>query len=318
MAVFFQKAPLQCLDVCTFNGNKATIWVKRDDLIHPTVQGNKWRKLKYNLENAQNQGSKTLLTFGGAFSNHLYAVAAAGQLFDFQTIAIVRGEKTLPLNPTLQFAQSAGMQLHFVNRSDYRMLSNQSLEFILNFINLSLSKVYLLPEGGTNDLALRGCSEIIAEIKTQLDFTPDVYAVAVGTGGTFAGMLSGMTDTDTHCKAIGYAVLKGNFLEQTVQNLLNQQKVQPTCAWTIENAYHLGGYAKINLELLQFKENFEQQYGFELDYVYTSKLFYGIFQDLQHGKFPPNSHIVAIHTGGLQGNLGFLQKIQKKQQNLNP
>jgi 1-aminocyclopropane-1-carboxylate deaminase len=303
MSFLLKKSPLQRLDVCADNGNKTTIWVKRDDLIHPTVQGNKWRKLKYNLQSAHEQGFKTFLTFGGAFSNHLYAVAAAGQWFDFQTIGIVRGEKTFPLNPTLQFAASCGMQLYFVSRSDYRMLSNQSLEQILTYLNLSLSNIYLLPEGGTNALAMRGCSEIILEIHEQLGFAPDVYAVAVGTGGTFAGMLSGLTDVAS--KAIGYAVLKGDFLQKTVQNLLEEQQIRPKIDWKIENAYHFGGYAKIKPELLQFKHDFEQKYAFELDYVYTSKLFYGLFQDLKMGKFAPNSHIVAVHTGGLQGNKGF-------------
>jgi 1-aminocyclopropane-1-carboxylate deaminase/D-cysteine desulfhydrase-like pyridoxal-dependent ACC family enzyme len=306
MPFLLEKSPLQCLDVCSDNRNKATIWVKRDDLIHPTVQGNKWRKLKYNLEFARAQGYKTILTFGGAFSNHLYAVAAAGQRFDFQTISIVRGERTEPLNPTLQFAMSCGMQLYFVSRSDYRMLSNQSLEQIIAFLNLSLSNTYLLPEGGTNDLAMRGCSEIIAEIREQLGFAPNVYAVAVGTGGTFAGMLTGLTDADAACQAIGYAVLKGNFLEQTVQNLLDKAQIRIQNDWKIENAYHFGGYAKIKPELLQFKRDFEQKYAFELDYVYTSKLFYGLFQDLKAGRFLPNSHVVAIHTGGLQGNKGLV------------
>ena len=300
-----KKSPLQCLDVGSNSRNKTMIWVKRDDLIHPTVQGNKWRKLKYNLEFARAQGFKTLLTFGGAFSNHLYAVAAAGQRFDFQTISIVRGERTEPLNPTLQFAASCGMQFYFVSRSDYRMLSNQSLEQIITFLNISLSNIYLLPEGGTNDLAMRGCSEIMAEIREQLGFSPHVYAVAVGTGGTFAGMLTGLTDADAACKAIGYAVLKGNFLEKTVQNLLDTQQIRVKSDWTIENAYHFGGYAKIKPELLQFKHDFEQKYQFELDYIYTSKLFYGLFQDLKRGRFAPNSHIVAVHTGGLQGNKGF-------------
>jgi 1-aminocyclopropane-1-carboxylate deaminase len=305
MSFLLKKSPLQRLDVGLDNRNNSTIWVKRDDLMHPTVQGNKWRKLKYNLQWAREQGFKTLLTFGGAFSNHLYAVAAAGQLFDFQTIGIVRGEKTLPLNPTLQFAASCGMQLYFVSRSDYRMLSNQSLEQIATFLNLSLSNTYLLPEGGTNALAMRGCSEIISEIHEQLGFAPNVYAVAVGTGGTFAGMLSGLTDADAASKAIGYAVLKGDFLQQIVQNQLNDLQIRPKSDWKIENDYHFGGYAKIKPELLQFKHNFEQKHQFELDYVYTSKLFYGLFQDLKKGKFAPNSHIVAVHTGGLQGNAGF-------------
>jgi 1-aminocyclopropane-1-carboxylate deaminase len=305
MSFLLEKSPLQYLDVGSDLRNNCTIWVKRDDLIHPTVQGNKWRKLKYNLEFARAQGFKTLLTFGGAYSNHLYAVAAAGQRFDFQTISIVRGERTTPLNPTLQFAASCGMQLYFVSRSDYRMLSHQSLEQILLFLNLSLSKVYLLPEGGTNDLAMRGCAEIIPEIEAQLGFSPTVYAVAVGTGGTFAGMLTGLTDANVECKAIGYAVLKGNFLENTVQNLLDHAQIRVQTNWQIENAYHFGGYAKIKPELLQFKTDFEQKYQFELDYVYTSKLFYGLFQDLKAGKFAPNSHIVAVHTGGLQGNQGF-------------
>jgi 1-aminocyclopropane-1-carboxylate deaminase len=310
MSFCLKKSPLQSLDASSDPRNKYTIWVKRDDLIHPFVQGNKWRKLKYNLEFARAQGFKTLLTFGGAYSNHLYAVAAAGQLFGFQTISIVRGERTEPLNSTLQFAASCGMQFYFVSRSDYRMLSNQSLEQIIAFLNISLSNIYLLPEGGTNDLAMRGCSEIIAEIREQLGFSPNVYAVAVGTGGTFAGMLSGLTDADVACKAIGYAVLKGDFLEKTVQNLLERAQIQVQNDWTIENAYHFGGYAKIKPELLQFKRDFEQKYQFELDYVYTSKLFYGLFADLKRGKFAPNSQIVAIHTGGLQGNEGFNQLLK--------
>ena len=296
--------PLKQLPLFFQNEKNIELWVKRDDLTHPEIQGNKWRKLKHNLSKATSLNKKYLLTFGGAYSNHLYATAAAGKLFGFKTIGIVRGERVLPLNPTLSFVEGAGMELHFVDRKTYRLK-----EKLLPSLDIDLNDIYILPEGGTNDLAVKGCEELSNEIYNQLNFTPDYICTSCGTGGTVTGIIAA---TKPKTQVLGFSALKGDFLKKEVHELLSI--FYPNKKYTnysIQTAYHFGGYAKHSPALLEFIHDFKQQYHIPLDPIYTGKMFFGIFDLIKKDFFPPHSKIVAIHTGGLQGIAGFEQRLKK-------
>ncbi len=276
------------------------IFVKREDLIHAEVSGNKWHKLKYNLIAAINDDHKNLLTFGGAFSNHIYAVAAAGKYFGFKTIGIIRGEKVS--NPTLDFAKEKGMILHFIDRKTYRDKYNPKL---LSSLKNKFGNFYLIPEGGSNELAVKGCAEIINS--TYLDY--DYICVPCGTGGTLAGIISGL---DGRSKALGFAVLKGaDFLVNDVKILLDKSVGKQFNNWEINLNYHFGGYAKINAKLIEFIKNFEDKHKIPLEPVYSGKMFYGIYDLINKNYFPKKTKILAIHTGGLQGLAGMRTKIEK-------
>ena len=202
--------PLQQIENNLLKIKKIKLYIKREDLNHPTIQGNKYRKLKYNLTAAKSEGKTTLLTFGGAFSNHIFAAAAAGKAFDFQTVGVIRGERIEPLNPTLKYAETNGMTLHFVNRSAYR--NKNEADFIQD-LKQQFGDFYLLPEGGSNALAVKGCAEIVDEIK--IDF--DAICSPVGTGGTLAGVILG---TKNEAKVLGFPALKGgDFLKDEIEKL---------------------------------------------------------------------------------------------------
>ena len=301
-------SPLQQLQSPFLEEFKVLLYVKRDDLIHPQFGGNKWRKLKYNLFQARENQFDTLLTFGGAWSNHIYATAAAGKHFGFKTIGIIRGEQHSPLNATLSFAQSCGMQLHYITRTEYRQ-KNEAL-FIQN-LKQKFGNVYILPEGGSNALAIKGCKEIVDEIYLQLDRPFDTICCASGTGATLAGLISAIKPAPRKHQpwAIGFSALKGgHFLNDEVNNFLNNKTTATdryTDNWRIESSFHFGGYAKINDELIHFMQTFQSQYDFALDAVYTGKMFYGIFKLIQNKTFKPGTTIIALHSGGLQGNAGF-------------
>ena len=275
--------------------------VKRDDLLHPEVSGNKWRKLKYNLIEARKQNQATLLTLGGAFSNHIAAVAAAGELLDFETIGIIRGEKMEPLNSTLAFAEKCGMRLHFVDRKMYKERNEPTF---LKKLKNEFGDFYFLPEGGTNQLAIKGCAEIIDELENELPESPDFICVAVGTGGTAAGIISQAAVKFPKAKIVCFPALKGNFLQKEIETLLQLQLDN----WHLRTEYHFGGYAKWNSELIDFINDFKTNYNIPLDPLYTGKMFYGIFDLIEKGFFPKGSKIVAVHTGGLQGIKGFNQR----------
>ena len=273
------------------------LMLKRDDLLHPLVSGNKWRKLKYNLLAAREQVYTTLLTFGGAYSNHLSATAAAGQAFGFQTIGVVRGEElaTMPLNHTLAFCQSCGMHLHFVSRADYRC--KEEPDFLADLVH-RFGPHYLLPEGGTNELAIEGTAEIIPEIVAQLGYVPDYVCCPVGTGGTVAGLAQ---SAPAGTNVLGFMALKGIVWANLQLGPLQNQTGQ-TGAWPILiQDYHFGGYAKTTPELLHFIRAFERNTGVLLDQVYTGKMLYGIYELARKGFFPDGATVVAVHTGGLQG-----------------
>lgn len=271
--------------------NKISVFIKREDLLHPQISGNKFRKLKYNLIKARQLNQRTLLTFGGAYSNHIAAVAAAGHEFGFNTIGIIRGEELVDKindNPTLRLAQQQGMRLVFISRADYRRKTEPNF---IQALQNQFGEFYLIPEGGTNALAVQGCTEILtAQDKQQFDY----ICCAVGTGGTIAGLIETSTDQQM---VLGFPALKGDFLQAEIQ-----QWTQKT-NWELVPGYHWGGYAKTTPALLQFVQDFYGQNGIEIEPVYTGKMLFGIFDLIQQGYFPAHSQILVIHTGGLQGNL---------------
>lgn len=278
------------------------VYMKRLDLIHPYVSGNKWFKQKYNLMKAREDGYETVLTFGGAFSNHIHATAAAGKVFGFKTIGIIRGEEHLPLNPTLQFAVENGMQIQYINRSNYR---KKHLPEFAEWIYSNFGKVYIVPEGGTNLLAIKGASEIPTLIETDFDYV----TTACGTAGTISGIISGLQGNK---KVLGVAVLRGAafLLKNAEQNVLEFTGKQ-FGNWTINLEYHFGGYAKINRELILFIRQIEEINGIVLDPVYTGKMLYGVYDLARKGFFGEDKTIVALHTGGQQGIEGMRARMNE-------
>lgn len=264
--------------------------VKRLDLIHPQISGNKFFKLKYNLLAAKQQNLNQVLTFGGAYSNHIAATAYAAHYFGFKSIGIIRGEELAKqaFNPTLQTAQDFGMQLHFVSRAEYRL--RHELEY-LQQLKQRYPNTWIIPEGGTNDLAIQGTKEILSANDRE---NYDVICCAVGTGGTIAGIIESSSDQQ---HILGFSALKGDFLKHDIQQWTNKTN------WSLTDEYCCGGYAKTNSELLQFMQQFEQQYAVPLEQVYTAKMMMGLFDLIQQGNFPVNTRILAIHTGGLQGRM---------------
>lgn len=264
--------------------------IKRLDLIHPQISGNKFFKLKYNLLAAQQQGFSQVLTFGGAFSNHIAATAFAAQHFGFQSIGMIRGEElaSQPFNPTLQAAHDLGMQLNFVTRSEYRLRHQAGY---LQQLQQQYPQAFIIPEGGSNALAIQGTQEILSPDDME---NYDVICCAVGTGGTLAGIIESSSD---HQHILGFSALKGDFLKQDIQQWTDKSN------WSLTDAYCCGGYAKTTLKLRQFIQNFEQEYAIPLEHIYTAKMMMGIFDLIQKNHFPTNTRILAIHTGGLQGKL---------------
>ncbi|HKI78772.1 MAG TPA: pyridoxal-phosphate dependent enzyme [Ignavibacteriaceae bacterium] len=290
--------PLQKIEDEFIQNSGIELYVKRLDLTHPEISGNKWYKLKYNLVEAENKGYKKLLTFGGAFSNHIYATAAAGNLFNFETIGIIRGEEHLPLNHTLNFATSKGMKLFYLDRSSYREKTSSKA---LSLLKEKFGEFYLIPEGGSNQLAVKGCSEIIGEIGIPFDY----ICTACGTAGTLAGLSTGLNPTQ---KAIGFSVLKGgSFLNDNVKQLLTN--FGETKNYKIITDYHFGGYAKITIELIEFINSFEKRHNIKLEPIYSAKMFHGIYDLLKNSYFKEGSKIIALHNGGLQGLEGLKDKI---------
>jgi len=260
------------------------VLLKRDDLIHPDIPGNKWRKLKYNLEPARAAG--TLLTFGGAYSNHIRAAAAAGYYGGFATIGVIRGEEQLPLNPSLSYAVERGMRLTYLDRVTYRAKTSGA---VVDGLRREFGEFYLLPEGGSNSAAVRGCAELPAEIVERFD----VLFTAVGTGGTLAGVAAGLGAGQA---AVGVAVLKAS-LEADVVALQEAAFGERVGRWHLEPGYHFGGYAKRTSELDTFIEDFEARHGLRLDWVYEAKMMYALFDQVRRGAFAAGTTIVALISG---------------------
>ncbi len=293
MEVVNQKIPLEF-------PNGIELYIKREDLVHPIISGNKFRKLKYNLQEAKRLGCKKLLTFGGAFSNHIVAVAGAGAEFGFETIGIIRGEELgdkIQENPSLLKAQQFGMQFNFIDRNQYRDKMDPNF---LALLTARYGSFYLIPEGGTNELAIRGCEEILTAAD-KIAFSH--ICCAVGTAGTLSGIINA---SNANQQIIGFSSLKGSFLSEVICNFAQQKN------WSVIESYHFGGYGKVTDELIRFLNAFYDKYQVPLDPIYTGKMMFGILDLIQQNYFPPHSKIVAIHTGGLQGIAGMNQRLQAK------
>lgn len=273
--------------------------ILREDLIHPAISGNKYRKLKYNILAAQRLGYQKVLTFGGAFSNHIAATAAAAHQNNLAAIGIIRGEELEPFiaeNPTLAFAQSKGMELKFISREAYR---NKDSEAYLAQLKAEYPDCYVIPEGGTNALAIQGCEEILHEACQEYEY----IATSIGTAGTIAGILNSTTENQ---HVLGFPSLKGDFFSQEISKLTSQTN------YTILPDYHFGGYGKVSEELINFINSFKKQTTISLDPLYTGKMLFGIFDLIQQEYFSPHSKLLAIHTGGLQGIEGMNKLLAKK------
>ncbi len=305
-------SPLEKLEEKIFEEMKLKVFVKRDDLIHAEISGNKWRKLKYNLLNAIELGYKSILTFGGAFSNHIYATAATGKYFGFETIGIIRGDELNEnSSKTLEFASECGMKLHFVSRSEYReMRENPQNHSLIQYqLRHSLTHSKLIPEGGSNEYALGGVGEMVEEIETQLGFEPDYIICPVGTGGTVAGIIA---KSNNKTKILGICVLKnGQYLMDEINLLIEnasvlseggvQNSADVNCEYyEIFWNFHHGGYGKKTTELIDFVSKFNANHDFEIEPIYSGKMFFAFYELIKQFTFEPNSTVVLIHTGGLQ------------------
>ncbi|SMD36201.1 1-aminocyclopropane-1-carboxylate deaminase [Reichenbachiella faecimaris] len=286
-----KPTPLQQIYAPLFLEKGVEVFLKREDLIDVDISGNKWRKLKYNLIQASELGFQKILTFGGAYSNHIAATAAACKRFGFESVGIIRGEElNANSNPTLRQATEYGMNLKFITRSDYQHRDDKV------WIN-DLSEKYqafVVPEGGSNEAALKGVKELVDEIDINFDY----ILCPIGTGGTLAGIIQGLVAKQ---KALGISCLKGEgYLEQMVQGLTKK-----TESWALIHNYHFGGYARFDSHLIGFINQFYEAHGIPLDPIYTGKMMYGFFDLLKKGKFPDGSRVICVHTGGLQGIAGF-------------
>lgn len=281
----YSETPIQEIQNQLISSSKVRLYIKREDLNHPLVSGNKWWKLKNNLEEALGQNMDTLLTFGGAFSNHIFATAAAGREMGLKTVGIIRGEEQTSVNPVILFARHAGMKLHFVSREVYRQKNDE--EFI-HKLHEEFGDFYLIPEGGSNKLAVKGVQEFAERIIGDFDY----ICCPVGTGGTLAGLINGFKGSGS---IVGFSVLKnGSFLTEEVRRLGATYD-----NWNIQTAYDFGGYAKSTPWLTSFVEHFRKEYDVTIESVYSAKMMAGIFDLLGKGFFERGSNILAIHTGGI-------------------
>ncbi|WAT96756.1 1-aminocyclopropane-1-carboxylate deaminase/D-cysteine desulfhydrase [Streptomyces nigrescens] len=285
-------SPVQQVEDAAFTRRGVRLLLKRDDLIHPELPGNKWRKLAPNLRAAAAAGERALLTFGGAYSNHLRATAAAGRLLGFATVGVVRGDELAgaPLNWSLARCAADGMRLHFIDRARYRRRTDPE---VLAELHDRFGAFRLIPEGGSNALAAQGCTELGRELRGAAD----TVAVACGTGGTLAGLAAGLGPGQ---RALGFPVLKGgrpHFLQETVEDLQRAAFGGPRGDWRLEDRFHCGGYARRTPELDAFAAAFEDRHGLPLERIYVAKLLYGLTTLAEEGAFTPGSTVAAVITG---------------------
>jgi 1-aminocyclopropane-1-carboxylate deaminase len=284
-------SPIQEISDPLLGDGSFNLYLKRDDLISAEFPGNKWRKLKNNLEAARRGGCRTLLTFGGAYSNHVRATAAAGRRFGFVTIGVIRGEEHQPLNPSLRYAVTQGMRLSYLDRASYRRKAEPD---VLAALRDRFGEFYLLPEGGSNAMAARGCAELPAELSAQVPF--DVLCVPCGSGGTLAGVAAGLT---TGQRAIGFSALRGGarFLPAAVLALQEAAFGGRRGQWQADDEFHFGGFARRTPELDRFIAGFRDRHGLTLDRVYVAKMMYGLYTHAARGTFSPGTTVVAVITG---------------------
>lgn len=298
-------SPIQQLKSTLLDECGVELWIKRDDLIHPTISGNKWRKLEYNILKAQ-ENNLPILTFGGAYSNHIAATAAACQAAGIPAIGMIRGEEHDGTNPTLSEAKKKGMDLHFISREDY---SFKEEEAYIRQLKEDLRNFHLVPEGGSNYYGVMGCTNILKEMDEHFH----TVCIAGGTGTTAAGLLLSATENQ---KIELFPALKGGqFLEKNVKSLLlyslfEELAVEEAmCQLELISGYHFGGYAKIKPALIDFVNQFYSDHQIPLDLIYNGKMMFGIFERLAQGAYPRGQKILAIHTGGIQGNEGFKERL---------
>ena len=288
----FNPSILTKIDDPLLDRHEIELWMKRDDLLHPIISGNKWRKLKYSLDHALTSGANTLISMGGAYSNHLHALAYVGKALGLKTTGFIRGEQPETLTPTLLDMQNWGMELRFVSRSDYRLLRQYKGCHDLPGLK---PRQYWLPEGGAQALALKGVAELVNEI----DVAYSILCVPCGTGATLAGIIEAVPD---QVSVMGFAALKNaGFLQTDVESLLPR----PCTNWQINHNYHFGGFAKTNPELMAFIADFEHKTGIPLEPVYTGKMMYALYNLIAKHTFKTGQRLIAVHTGGLQGKRGF-------------
>ncbi|NQX82901.1 MAG: 1-aminocyclopropane-1-carboxylate deaminase/D-cysteine desulfhydrase [Flavobacteriaceae bacterium] len=285
------------------------LFIKREDLLHKEISGNKYRKLAYNIERAKQEGKTCLLTFGGAYSNHILATAVAASEFGFGSIGIIRGDelakdlpKTLKGNYTLNKANQYGMDFVFISRSEYR---NKNTQVFLDNIKHKYPEAYIIPEGGTNELAVKGCENILKPSDANYDY----ICTAVGTGGTISGLIN---TSKTNQIVLGFPALKESFLEEDIKSFINTKNNN----WKLVRNYNMGGYAKVTDELVIFMNTFNKQTGIPLDPIYTGKMIFGLFNMIENDTFAHGESILAIHTGGLQGIKGINTVLKKNNKTL--
>ncbi len=289
----------QVVDLPILHEKRVSLYIKREDLAHPLISGNKFRKSKYNLIEAEEKGFDTLLTFGGAFSNHIAATAYAGKKHGFKTIGIIRGEELegkWPENPTLKLAHEHGMRFKFISRTGYR---NKNSPLFKERLAKEFGRFYLLPEGGTNALAVKGCEEIL----TPHDSRFNVICSSVGTGGTIAGLINGSHQDQ---RVLGFSALKGDFFKEDIRKFAQREN------WELQTDYHFGGYAKVTQELVGFINGFRTKTQIPLDPIYTGKMVFGILDLVKKNHFKAGTEILAVHTGGLQSIAGMNTILKKK------
>ena len=285
----YAPTPVIQLNSALLEAHRVRLLVKREDMNHPVISGNKWWKLKHNLAEARKRESHTLLTFGGSYSNHLLATAEAAAILGLKSIGIVRGEPHSPLNSMLAYAQSRGMKLHHLTREAYR---EKTQPWLIEQLREQLGDFFLIPEGGTNALAVHGTREFGEELVREVSF--DYVCLPVGTGGTMAGIVQALRKDQ---RAIGISVLKnGNFLREEVSRWLSLES-----NWSIETRFDFGGFAKTTPELLDFIERERREHNLPLDPVYTAKALYGVYAMIRDNEIRPSSTVLVIHTGGLWG-----------------
>ncbi len=304
MFEFHDKIINQEIDLPVLKQNQVRLFIKREDQLHNNVSGNKYRKLKYNILEAKKLKAQTVLTFGGAYSNHIVATATAAKKYNLNAIGIIRGEElgnkiehVLKNNKSLKFAYEQGMKFKFISREDYKTKTNS---FFLEKLRNEFRDFYLIPEGGTNSLAVKGCEEILLNEDKKFDY----ICSSVGTGGTIAGLIN---TVDKHQRVIGFPALKENFLEDEIKKYSKNNT-----SWYLKKEYHFGGYGKFNKNLIDFINDFKKKTLIPLDPIYTGKMLYGIIDMVAKGEFIKGTTILAIHTGGLQGIEGANEKLKNK------
>lgn len=289
------NSPLQLINDSLLTKHRLIVHIKRDDLIHPQISGNKWRKLKYNLEFAKLRGYQEILSFGGAYSNHIHALAYAGQHYGLKTIGIIRGEYDVN-NPTIEQVKAAGMKVKFISRKDYKQRFDDNFLAHLKQIH---PKALIIPEGGSNEFALKGLGEMVKEIPPR---DADYIVCPCGSGGTSAGILKALSPDQ---RLLSIAVLKNaDYLKEEIFQLAgnNSQQLE------FKTEFHQGGYGKVTSELINFIDHFYENHNIQLEPIYSGKMMMGFYELVKQGFFQPNTRITLIHTGGLQGLNGMVQR----------